>query len=185
VDLKRRYGEMLQSKGKLDKESKQFREANAAVVALVRRAIEEIAMKRYNRGLHPGGPESLKIRWPGGNMAWYISYPKHYAEIHGTDAKANAHETCAVVALDNVTHLVIGPNGAWIRPRNADGWIVGEPECANAKLVKSILDIAFDALARDLAERSMAGVAQELREKSAGFGRFNKIVDIAKEVLGK
>ena len=176
---------MLQSKEKLNKESKQFKDANTAVVALVKRAIEEIAVKRYNRGLHPGGPESLEIRWPGGYIAWYISYPRHYAETHGSAAVANAHETCAQVHLSQAAHLVIGPNGAWTRDCNDAGWIIGTSFRADAKLVPSLLNIAFDALARDLADRSMAGVAQELRAKSAGFGKFNRIVDIAKEVLGK
>ena len=176
---------MLQSKEKLNKESKQFKDANAAVVALVKRAIEEVAVKRYNRGLHPGGPESLTIRWPGGYIAWYISYPKHYAETHGSEAVANAHETCVQVHLSQVAHVVIGPNGAWTRDCNEAGLIIGTAERADAALVQSILNLAFDALARDLADRSMAGVAQELRAKSIGFGKFNKIVDIAKEVLGK
>jgi hypothetical protein len=162
-----------------------FRGGNADVVAVVREAIEPLAVKRYNRALFPHGPENLTIKWPGGYLDWFISYPKHLAETCGTEAVANAHETCAVVALDNVAYLVIGPNGAWMRDRDERGWIVGEANRADAKLVKSILDLAFDALAKDLAERSLAGVAQQLREKSIGFGRFNKIADIAKEILGR
>ena len=94
-----------------------FRGGNAEVVQLVREAIEDVATKRYNRALYPHGPEKLQIKWPGGYMAWYISYPKDFAEIFGSDAVANAREACAVVALDNVAHLVIGPNGAWKRDR--------------------------------------------------------------------
>ena len=164
---------------------KEFREGNAEVVELVRETIEPLAVKRYNHALYPHSPEHLSMRWSGGYMAWYISYPKHFAEIFGPTAVANAHETCAEVVLDGKISLLIGPNGAWERSRTEQGRVVGDAYRADAQLVKSILGLAFDALARDLAKRSLAGVAIELREKSVGFGKFNRIVDIAKEILGR
>lgn len=145
-----------------------------AIWNLVTEAIGKVTM---------GNGSCLWYQWAGGAIT--ADPNVQHCTFRGSMDEANDGKRGIRIWVADSCSMHIGPYGAFEISTSDFVSDESRAKAANAARVEEILNWVFGEIAKDLATRSLAKVAIQLREKGTGFADLKRIVDVAKSVLNK